>query len=119
VAWIRLLVRVQVISKLWGGVRRQHRTCRTRARRSPRRGLRRSSPDGSSAASDRAEQLTHRLYGPRSEGASRIFDQIELQLEALESSENKDEIAGEMAAAKNHDGGGPYRQAPRPQPLGG
>ena len=46
------------------------------------------------------EKLTHELYGPRSERTSRLLDQIELQLEELESSATEDEIAAEKAAAK-------------------
>jgi hypothetical protein len=45
----------------------------------------------------RIEKLTRQLYGPRSERASRILDQIELQLEVLESSVTEDEIAAEMS----------------------
>src|SRR5271169_6941156 len=46
------------------------------------------------------EKLTRQLYGPRSERTSRILDQIELQLEELESSATEDEIAAEIAVAK-------------------
>src|SRR5579872_6629059 len=48
----------------------------------------------------RIEKLTRQLYGPRSERASRLLDQIELQFEELESSATEDEIAAEMAVAK-------------------
>ena len=46
------------------------------------------------------EKLRRELYGPRSERTSRILDQMELQLEELESSATEDEIAAERAAAK-------------------
>lgn len=46
------------------------------------------------------EKLRRELYGPRSERTSRILDQMELQLEELESSATEDEIAAEQAAAK-------------------
>src|SRR5579872_6260443 len=48
----------------------------------------------------RIEKLTRQLYGPRSERASRLLDQIELQFEELESSATEDEIAAEMAVTK-------------------
>src|SRR5438093_9536697 len=46
------------------------------------------------------EKLRRELYGPRSERTSRILDQMELQLEELESSATEDEIAAERAAGK-------------------
>lgn len=46
------------------------------------------------------DKLRRELYGPRSERTSRILDQMELQLEELESSATEDEIAAEQAAAK-------------------
>jgi transposase len=39
------------------------------------------------------EKLTRQLYGPRTERASRILDQAELQFEEMESSATEDEIA--------------------------
>jgi hypothetical protein len=48
----------------------------------------------------RIEKLTRQLYGPRSERTSRLPNQIELQLEKLESTATEDEIAAEMAVAK-------------------
>src|ERR1700756_3122584 len=48
----------------------------------------------------RIEKLTRELYGPRSERTSRILDQIELQLEELESAATEDEIAAEIAVAR-------------------
>jgi transposase len=46
------------------------------------------------------DKLRRELYGPRSERTSRLIDQMELQLEELESSATEDEIAAERAAAK-------------------
>jgi transposase len=46
------------------------------------------------------DKLRRELYGPRSERTSRLLDQMELQLEELESSATEDEIAAERAAAK-------------------
>jgi len=46
------------------------------------------------------EKLKRELYGPRSERMSRIFDQMELTFEELESAASEDEIAAERAAAK-------------------
>ena len=46
------------------------------------------------------EKLRRELYGPLSERTSRILDQMELQLEELESSATEDEIAAERAATK-------------------
>ena len=46
------------------------------------------------------DKLRRELYGPRSERTSRILDQMELQLEELESAATEDEIDAERAAAK-------------------
>ena len=46
------------------------------------------------------EKLNRDRYGPRSERAARLLDQIELQLEELETTATEDELAAEMAAAK-------------------
>ena len=67
----------------------------------------------------RIEKLTRELYGPRSERTSRILDQIELQFEELESSATEDEIAAEIGGGQDHDGGGVYPQASRPQAVPG
>src|SRR4051795_10246785 len=45
------------------------------------------------------EKLTRQLYGPRSERAVRLLDQMELAFEELESSASEDEIAAERAVA--------------------
>ena len=46
------------------------------------------------------EKLKRELYGPRSERTARLLDQLELQLEELETAATEDEIAAEKAAAK-------------------
>ena len=46
------------------------------------------------------EKLNRDRYGPRSERAGRLLDQLELTLEELEASATQDELAAEMAAVK-------------------
>ena len=46
------------------------------------------------------EKLKREIYGPRSERTARLLDQLELQLEELESSATEDELAAEKAAAE-------------------
>jgi transposase len=46
------------------------------------------------------EKLKRHIFGPRSEGAARLLDQLELQLEELEACATEDELAAEQAAAK-------------------
>src|SRR5664280_587700 len=46
------------------------------------------------------EKLNRDRYGPRSERTARLLDQLELQLEELETSATEDELAAEMVAAK-------------------
>ena len=46
------------------------------------------------------EKMKRELYGPRAERTARLLDQLELQLEELETSATEDEIAAEQAAAK-------------------
>jgi len=45
------------------------------------------------------EKLNRDRYGPRSERAGRLLDQLELTLEELEASATQDELAAERAAA--------------------
>lgn len=45
-------------------------------------------------------KLNRDRFGPRSERATRLLDQLELQLEELEASATEDELAAEMAAVK-------------------
>ena len=46
------------------------------------------------------EKLRRTLYGSRSERKARLLDQLELQLEELESSATEDELAAERAAVR-------------------
>lgn len=46
------------------------------------------------------EKLRRALYGHRSERKARLLDQLELQLEEIEASATKDDLAAEQAAAK-------------------
>lgn len=46
------------------------------------------------------EKMKRELYGPRAERTARLLDQLELQLEELESAATQDEIAAEQAAAR-------------------
>jgi transposase len=46
------------------------------------------------------EKLKRELYGPRSERTARLLDQLELQLEELETAATEDEIAAERAVGK-------------------
>jgi transposase len=46
------------------------------------------------------EKLKHEIYGPRSERSARRLDQMELQLEELESMATEDALEAEKAAAK-------------------
>src|ERR1700731_2602919 len=48
----------------------------------------------------RIEKLNRDRYGPRSERAARLLDQLELTLEELETAATEDELAAEMAAAR-------------------
>lgn len=43
------------------------------------------------------EKLRRQIYGPRSERAARLLDQLELQLEEVEASATEDELAAEQA----------------------
>ena len=51
------------------------------------------------------EKLRRELYGQRSERKARLIDQLELQLEELESDASEDELAAEQAARKFSPGG--------------
>jgi transposase len=63
------------------------------------------------------EKLTRQLYGPRSERGVRLFDQMELAFEELESSASEDEIAAERAAAKTTNVVSFTRKRPARQPF--
>jgi transposase len=56
-------------------------------------------------------------YGARSERASRLLDQMELQLEELEASATADELAAEMAVAKTTTVAAFTRKRPARQPF--
>ncbi len=61
-------------------------------------------------------KLKRQIYGPRSERAARLVDQMELALEDLEATATEDEIAAEKAAAKTTVA--PYaRKRPSRQPF--
>ena len=47
------------------------------------------------------EKLRRELFGARSERTARLLDQLELQLEELETTATEDELAAERAAAKS------------------
>ena len=63
------------------------------------------------------EKLTRQLYGPRSERAVRLLDQMELAFEELESSASEDEIAAEQAVAKTTNVVAFTRKRPARQPF--
>lgn len=46
------------------------------------------------------EKLQRELYGQRSERKARLLDQLELELEELETSASEDELIAEQAAAR-------------------
>src|SRR3954462_514820 len=63
------------------------------------------------------EKLTRQLYGPRSERAVRLLEQMELAFEELESSASEDEIAAEQAVAKTTNVVAFTRKRPARQPF--
>ncbi len=62
-------------------------------------------------------KLQRQLYGSRSERASRLLDQAELQFEELESAATEDEIAAELAVAKTTTVAGFTRKRPARGPF--
>jgi transposase len=62
-------------------------------------------------------KLTRQLYGQRSEQSVRLFDQMELALEELESSASEDEIAAEHAVAQTTNVVAFIRKRPARQPF--
>src|SRR5688500_9219372 len=62
-------------------------------------------------------KLKRQLYGPRSERASRLLDQIELELEELEAAATEDELAAEQAAARTTNVAPFSRKRPFRQPF--
>jgi transposase len=64
------------------------------------------------------EKLKRELYGPRSERTARLLDQLELQLEELETAATEDEIAAEMAMARTSTNVGAFtRKRPSRKPF--
>jgi len=49
------------------------------------------------------EKMRREIYGPRSERTARLLDQLELQLDELETAATEDELAAEQAAASAGD----------------
>jgi transposase len=62
-------------------------------------------------------KLQRELYGPRSERAVRLIDQMELGLEEHETSATEDEIAAEAAAARTTNVAAFARKRPSRQPF--
>jgi transposase len=62
-------------------------------------------------------KLRRQLYGPRSERASRLLDQMELELEELEAAATEDEIAADRAATKTTTVAAFSRKRPARQPF--
>jgi transposase len=62
-------------------------------------------------------KLKRQIYGPRSERAARLIDQMELELEDLEAAAIEDEIAAEQAAAKTTTVAAFTRLRPSRQPF--
>src|ERR1700750_931454 len=63
------------------------------------------------------EKLRRELYGTRSERKARLLEQMELQLEDLETSATEDELAAEKAAAKTRDVKSFERKRPSRKPF--
>jgi len=63
------------------------------------------------------EKLKRDKFGPRSERASRLLDQMAFELEELEGTATEDELAAEMAAAKTTSVTGFQRNRPARKPL--
>jgi hypothetical protein len=62
-------------------------------------------------------KLNRERFGPRSERAARLLDQMELQLEELEASATQDELAAEQAAARTTAVAAFSRRRPSRQPF--
>ena len=63
------------------------------------------------------EKLNRDRFGPRSERTARLLDQMELQLEELETAATEDELAAETAAAKTTTVAGFTRVRPARRPF--
>jgi transposase len=62
-------------------------------------------------------KLNRERFGPRSERAARLLDQMELQLEELEAGATEDELAAEQAAARTATVAAFTRKRPSRQPF--
>ena len=62
-------------------------------------------------------KLKRQIYGPHSERTARLLDQMELELEELETAATEDEIAAERAAAKTTNAAPFTRKRPYRQPF--
>ena len=63
------------------------------------------------------EKLNRDRFGPRSERTARLLDQMELQLEELETTATEDELLAEAAAAKTNHVAGFTRKRPVRRPF--
>jgi transposase len=63
------------------------------------------------------EKLKREIYGPRSERAARLLDQMELQLEELEASATEDELQAEKEVAKTTNVAAFTRKRPARKPF--
>ncbi len=65
----------------------------------------------------RIAKLQRQLFGTRSERTRRLIDQLELQLEELETQASEDDLAAEITAAATATVAGHTRKRPSRQPL--
>ncbi len=81
--------------------------------------LAQNADDAATIAAQKLEiaKLKRQIYGPRSERAARLIDQMELELEDLEATATEDEIAAEKAAAKTTTVQPYARKRPSRQPF--
>ena len=81
--------------------------------------LARNADDAATIARQNLEiaKLKRQIYGPHSERTARLIDQMELDLEDLETAATEDEIAAERAAAKTTNVAPFTRKRPSRQPF--
>ena len=81
--------------------------------------LAQNADDKAMIATQRLEiaKLKRQIYGPRSERASRLIEQLELELDELAAAATEDEIAAERAAAKTTKVAPFERKRPSRQPF--
>jgi transposase len=79
----------------------------------------RNADDAATIAAQKLEiaKLRRQIYGPRSERAARLLDQMELELEDLEATATEDEIAAEQAASRTTNVAAFTRKRPSRQPF--